>query len=69
VKKKQTPFYTRVEKIDANWWGAGSSEMETYAPHYYELLVEANKKNKQFYEIVKSHKELHGLADEFEIGK
>jgi hypothetical protein len=69
VKKKQTPFYTRVEKIDANWWGEGSSEMETYAPHYYELLVEANKKNRQFYEIVKSHKELHGLADEFEIGK
>ncbi|QOP45022.1 plasminogen-binding N-terminal domain-containing protein [Sulfurimonas paralvinellae] len=69
VKKKQTPFYTRVEKIDANWWGAGSSEMDAYEPHYYELLIEANKKNKAFYEIVKSHKELHDLADEFEIGK
>jgi len=69
VKKKQTPFYTRVEKIDANWWGAGSSEMEAYAPHYYELLVKANTKNKQLYEIVKSHKELHDLVDEFKIGK
>ena len=69
AKKKQKPFYTRVEKIDANWWGAGSSEMEQYAPHYYELLVKNNKKNKQFYEIVKSHKEYHDLLDEFEIGK
>ncbi len=69
AKKKQKPFYTRVQKIDANWWGAGSNEMEAYAPHYYKLLVENNKKNKQFYEIVKSHKELSHLADEFEIGK
>ena len=69
AKKSQTPFYTRVTKIDANWWGAGSSEMDAYAPHYYELLVENNKHNKAFYEIVKSHKELHDLLDEFEIGK
>jgi len=69
VKKEQKPFYTRVEEIDAAWWGAGSSEMELYAPHYYELLVEANKKNEQLYNIVKSHKELHNLVDQFEIGK
>jgi hypothetical protein len=69
AKKKQKPFYTRVTDIDADWWGAGSSEMEQYAPHYYELLVESNKKNKQFYDIVKSHKELRDLTDEFEIGK
>ena len=69
VKKRQKPFYTRVENIDANWWGEGSDEMEHYRPHYYELLVEANKKNRDFYEIVKSHKELSDLVDEFEIGK
>ncbi len=71
VKTKQKPFYTRVSKIDANWWGAGSSEMEQYAPHYYELLVQNNKKNKAFYEIVKNHKEesVRELASEFEIGK
>ena len=69
AKKSQTPFYTRVTKIDAAWWGAGSSEMDAYAPHYYALLVENNKHNKAFYEIVKSHKELHNLLDEFEIGK
>lgn len=69
AKKKQRPFYTRVTKIDANWWGAGSDEMQAYAPHYYELLVQNNKKSKQLHEIVKSHKELHDLLDEFEIGK
>jgi len=67
VKTRQKPFYTRVENIDANWWGEGSNEMEHYRPHYYELLVEANKKNRAFYEIVKSHKELEDLVDEFEI--
>jgi len=69
AKKKQKPFYTRVEKIDANWWGEGSSEMEQYAPHYYELLVQNNTKNRALYKIVKSHKELHNLLDEFKIGK
>jgi hypothetical protein len=69
AKKKQKPFYTRVTKIDANWWGAGSSEMEQYAPHYYELLVKNNTKNKALYQIVKSHKELSDLVDEFKIGK
>ena len=69
AKKSQTPFYTRVKNIDANWWGEGSSEMQAYAPHYYELLVSANKKNNALYEIVKSHEELHDLLDKFEIGK
>ncbi|MEN4052593.1 MULTISPECIES: plasminogen-binding N-terminal domain-containing protein [Sulfurimonas] len=69
AKKKQTPFYTRVTKIDAAWWGEGSDEMENYAPHYYKLLVQNNKKNKALYEIVKSHKELVDLVTEFKIGK
>jgi len=63
------PFYSRVEEIDANWFGDGSDELEEYEPHYYELLVEFNKKDKALYEIVKSHgKKLHDLLDEFEIG-
>ncbi len=36
------PFYTRVQTIDAAWWGEGSNELESYEPHYYELLSEAN---------------------------
>ena len=63
------PFYSRVEEIDANWFGDGSDELEEYAPHYYELLVAFNKKDKALYAIVKSHEEkLHDLLDEFEIG-
>jgi len=62
------PFYTRVQEIDAAWWGEGSSELESYEPHYYELLVEFNKKDKKLYEIIKSGgEELHDLLDEFEI--
>ena len=70
-KSEQRPFYTRVKKIDAAWWGEGSSEMDEYAPHYYELLVKNNKKNKALYEIVKNAKEteVRELRKEFEIGK
>jgi len=69
-KKVHLPFYTRVNNIDAAWWGAGSSRMDAYAPHYYELLVENNKTNKQLYEIIKKgDASLHYLLDEFEIGK
>jgi len=69
VEKKQKPFYTRVQNIDAAWWGEGSNEMQEYAPHYYELLIKNNPKNRDLYEIVKSHKELENLVDEFKIGK
>jgi len=74
AKLKQTkvhlPFYTRVNNIDAAWWGAGSSRLNSYAPHYYELLVANNKTNKQLYEIIKNtNPKLHYLLDEFEIGK
>jgi hypothetical protein len=63
------PFYSRVKHIDSNWFGEGSGELKAYEPHYYELLVESNKKNKQLYEIVKSRgTKLHDLLDKFEIG-
>lgn len=64
------PFYSRVETIEANWWGEGSDELEDYEPHYYELLVEANKKNKKLYEIIKqSDEKNHFLLENFEIGE
>jgi len=69
VTKKQKPFYTRVNKIDAAWWGEGSSEMQAYAPHYYDLLVKNNRTNQKLYTIVKSHKEVNNLLGEFETGK
>lgn len=63
------PFYTRIDEIDAAWWGEGSNELESYEPHYYELLVESNKKDKRLYEIIKNGDEkLHYLLGDFEIG-
>ena len=41
------PFYTRVEEIDASWWGEGSDELKSYEPYYFELLKEANPNNKE----------------------
>ena len=63
------PFYSRVEKIEANWWGEGSDELETYEPHYYELLVESNPKNEKLYEIIKnSDEKYHYLLENFDLG-
>jgi len=62
------PFYSRVEKIEANWFGEGSDELEEYEPHYYELLVENNNKNRELYEIIKSSDAKHqDLLEEFEL--
>lgn len=62
------PFYSRVEKIEANWFGEGSDELEEYEPHYYELLVQNNKQNRELYKIIKNGDEkLHDLLDEFEL--
>ena len=41
------PFYNRVEEIDSNWFGDGSSELEAYEPYYFELLIENNPNNKE----------------------
>lgn len=61
------PFYSRVEKIDAAWWGEGSDELEEYAPHYYELLASHNPENKALYEQIKKSEKLHYLLKKFEI--
>ncbi|EDZ61887.1 hypothetical protein SMGD1_0874 [Sulfurimonas gotlandica GD1] len=50
------PFYTRIEEIEAAWWGEGSDELESYEPYYYELLTEANPNNKELQNIVKNFK-------------
>ncbi len=63
------PFYTRLQEIEANWWGEGSDRLTEYEPHYYKLLVEANKKNEKLYQIVKNSDEnISDLIDNFEIG-
>lgn len=52
-EKAQTPFYTRVPKIRAAWWGKGSSALESYEPYYLELIALSNPKNKELYELYK----------------
>ncbi len=53
-QKKQIPFYTRVPKIRAAWWGEGSSTLESYEPYYLELIALSNPKNKELYALYKA---------------
>ena len=63
------PFYTRVEEIDASWWGEGSDRLESYGPYYYELLVKHNPDNRDLYEKIKTLDESYQtLLEEFTIG-
>lgn len=66
--KTVLPFYSRVQEIDANWWGEGSEPLEEYAPHYYELLVQSNNTNKNLYNIIeKGDRKYDYLLEDFEI--
>jgi hypothetical protein len=67
-KSAQLPFYTRVEKIESNWWGEGSDELEAYEPHYYQLMLEANPDNQELHKLTnetpyKSNSTVKGLFD------
>lgn len=70
-KETKLPFYTRVEEIDSSWWqwfDEGAKKLDDYEPHYYELIIKANRDNKELYEIVKTGGEkLQNLLREFEI--
>lgn len=57
LKQEETnlPFYTRVEEIDAAWWGEGSSKLKSYEPHYYKLLTKANPDNKELEKLIKNY--------------
>jgi len=48
----QLPFYSRVEHIEANWWGEGSDELEAYEPYYFGLLKEYNPNNSELLENI-----------------
>ena len=53
------PFYSRVDEIDAAWFGEGNDPLESYEPYYYELLLENNPNNEK----------LKLLKQEFESGE
>ncbi|MDD5052410.1 MAG: plasminogen-binding N-terminal domain-containing protein [Sulfuricurvum sp.] len=48
-----TPFYTRVPKIRAAWWGEGSSRLDKFEPYYLEQIALKNPKNQGLYELYK----------------
>ena len=49
--KVQLPFYSRINEIDAAWWGEGSDRLEEYEPHYCKMLIENNRDNKEIQKI------------------
>ena len=62
------PFYSRVEEIDANWFGEGSDELESYEPYYYELMVENNPHSRKLYEYLQSRPSTDKrLLEQFEL--
>lgn len=69
VKKEAlTPFYSRVAAIRANWWGAGSSRLESYEPYYLEKIALNNSKNKELYKLYKEKfSEKSALLRNFDI--
>ncbi len=54
-EEEQLPFYSRVPHIQANWFGKGSNELETYAPYYIELIAENNPDNVWIQAYKKQH--------------
>jgi hypothetical protein len=62
----QLPFYTRVSHIEANWFGEGSDELEDYAPHYINLLVEMNPENQWIKDYQKAREALEAKKAETE---
>ncbi len=45
------PFYSRINEIDAAWFGDGSDELKEYEPHYCKLLIDNNPGNKEIQKI------------------
>jgi len=68
VENQELPFYSRIENIEANWFGKGNDELEAYDPYYMKLLVENNEKNLKLYKYIKSSDSNSSeLLDDFDI--
>lgn len=48
---EQHPFYSRVQEINSDWFGAGSGEIDNYTEYYYQLLMEYNEDNQELKEL------------------
>ena len=54
-KEYKKPFYTRIGKIEANWFGEGSDEIEDYEKFYDDFVTRHNQNNKKLAEF--THKD------------
>ena len=45
------PFYSRINEIDAAWFGEGSDKLKEYEPYYCKLLIDNNPSNKEIQKI------------------
>ena len=69
IKDQHLPFYSMIENIEANWFGEGSDELESYDPYYMGLLISNNPKSQKLYQFVKSQESNSSkLLYKFEIG-
>lgn len=61
------PFYSRIDEIDASWFGEGSDRLESYAPYYLEMMVDNNPGERRLYDFIQSHDSAdRQLLDEFD---
>ncbi len=68
-ESQKLPFYSRLKKIEANWFGEGSDELEDYEPYYYKLLYKNNTDNEKLKNAIatSSDANVSELAKELDI--
>lgn len=67
-KESMVPFYTRIPTIRANWFGAGSSRLDSYEPYYLDQIALNNSKNKELYKLYKAKfSEKSALLHNFDV--
>lgn len=59
---RSLPFYSRIPKINANWFGEGSDEIEDYDRYYLELIALNNPQNSKLEPYLKSKKSVRGVG-------
>ncbi len=62
IGTRMLPFHSRIEKIDANWFGEGSDVIEDYDRYYLELIALNNPKNSKLEPYLKSKMSAKSVA-------
>ncbi|MBN2896630.1 MAG: plasminogen-binding N-terminal domain-containing protein [Campylobacterales bacterium] len=59
---RSVPFYSRIPKINANWFGEGSDEITDYDRYYLELIALNNPQNSKLDSYLKSKESRSGVG-------